>query len=67
MFREMCYLHYSEVHIIPVLILNGSGLKVHLGAWKYTFYVIVNFGKLFVNVILHFRNVYYVTVGNEQR
>ena len=28
----------------------GSGLKVHLGAWKYTFCVIVNFGKCFVYV-----------------
>ena len=23
----------------------GSGFKVHLGAWKYTLYVIVNFDK----------------------
>ena len=28
----------------------GSDLKVHLGAWKYTFCVIVNFGKVFVYV-----------------
>ena len=28
----------------------GSELKVHLGAWKYTFCVIVNFGKVFVYV-----------------
>ena len=26
----------------------GSGLKVHLGAWKYTVYVIVNFDKFLV-------------------
>ena len=28
----------------------GSDLKVHLGAWKYTYCVIVNFGKVFVYV-----------------